>query len=164
MFCPLAVDWGNAADWVAGIGSLTAVFAAVGIAAWQVRESRSQRTEQRNEEHVRKAQLVTEIIRITAAIEAVAANGARLAVLGGGDSGLLDQKDEIEGLRLQLKSLQDFPQSDPRIYGEIGRIILESEFPRQFGTSGSSYRGLVLRDLAQKLQARREALTAVLCS
>lgn len=158
MFCPLAIDWGNAADWVAGIGSLAAVFVAVGIAAWQFRDARRQRLENRNEEHGRKAHLAAEIIRIAGAIQAVAGSAANLVNLGGGIHGLTSQIDEINGLRLQLKALQDFPQSDPRLYGEIGRIIAESEFSRTFATASTTSQGFELRDMAKKLAKRREAI------
>ena len=158
MFCPSAIDWGNAADWVAGIGSLAAVFVAVGIAAWQFRDARRQRLENRDEEHGRKAHLAAEIIRISGAIEAVASAAANLVNLSTGLHGVTSQMDEIHGLRLQLKALQDFPQSDPRLYGEIGRIIAESEFSRIFATAGATSQGFELRDMAKKLAERREAV------
>lgn len=158
MFCPSAIDWGNAADWVAGTGSLAAVFVAVGIAAWQFRDARRQRLEARNEDHGRKAHLAAEIIRIAGAIEAVAVGGANLVNLGGGLHGLTTQMDEIGGLRLQLKALQDFPQSDPRLFGEIGRIIAESEFSRQFATASPTSQSFELRAMAKKLTERREAI------
>lgn len=163
MFCPLAADWGNAADWVSGIGSLLAVGAALWIAFGQERNARRLRRESKNEEHERKAHLIGEVIRLTAAIEAVACAGATLLNLGGGRSdSLTSHKDDIDGLRLQLKALQQFPQTDPRIFGEIGRIIQESELPSGFATGGASYQATVYRDLAKKLTPRREVLVGLL--
>lgn len=163
MFCPLAVDWGNSADWVSGIGSLLAVGAALWIAFGQERNARRLRREARNEEHERKAHLIGEVIRLTGAIEAVATAGATLVDFGGGRNGsLTSHKDDIEGLRMQLKALQQFPQTDPRIFGEIGRIIHESEFPSGFSTGGTSYQAIVYRDLAKKLRERRDVLAKLL--
>lgn len=82
MFCPLSADWGNAADWVSGIGSLLAVGAALWIAFGQERNARRLRRESKNEEHERKAHLIGEVIRLTAAMEAVAGAGATLLDLG----------------------------------------------------------------------------------
>ncbi len=163
MFCPLAIDWGNAADWVSGIGSLLAVGAALWIAFGQERNARRLRREAKNEEHERKARLISEVIRLTAAIEAVANAGATLVDFGGGRSGsLTSHKDDIDGLRLQLKAIQQFPQTDPRIFGEIGRIIQESEWPSGFATGGTSYQAIVYRDLAKKLAERRDVLVKLL--
>lgn len=163
MFCPLAVDWGNAADWVSGIGSLLAVGAALWIAFGQERNARRLRQQARNEEHERKAHLVGEVIRLTAAIEATATAGATLGDLGGGQNGgLMSHKNDIDGLRLQLRALQQFPQTDPRVFGEIGRILHESEWPSGFATGGISYQAIIYRDVAKKLAARREAMVGLL--
>ncbi|MDE8654267.1 hypothetical protein [Novosphingobium album (ex Liu et al. 2023)] len=159
----MSIDWGNAADWASAVASAGAVFAALWIAFGQERNARKLRQLARNEEHERKAQLVSEVIRLTAAIEAEAAPGARVVDVGGGRAdGLVSQKDAIEGLRLQLRALQQFPQTDPRIYGEIGRIIQESELPAGFVSGGTSYQGLLLRGLADRLTARRETLVGLL--
>jgi len=120
MFCPSAIDWGNAADWVAGTGSLAAVFVAVGIAAWQFRDARRQRLEARNEEHGRQAHLAAEITRIAGAIQAIAGGAANLVNLGGGLHGLTTQMDEINGLRLQLKALQIFPKLTHVFMAKLG--------------------------------------------
>lgn len=163
MFCPLAIDWGNAADWAAAIASTGAVIAAVWIAFGQERNARKLRQLARNEEHERKAHLIAEVIRLTAEIEAVGTSGARLVDFGGGMNGnLSSQRDDIEGLRSQLRALQQFPQADPRVYGEIGRVIHASEMPLDIATAGTSYQGIILRDLATRMAERRDALAKLL--
>lgn len=163
MFCPLAIDWGNAADWASAIASGGAVIAALWIAFGQERNARKLRRLAQNEEHQRKAQLITEVIRLAAEIESVAASGTTLVNLGGGINGSLSShKDDIESLRSQLRALQQFPQSDPRIFGEIGRIIHASEMSVDVSTASTSYQAIILRDLARKMAERREALAKLL--
>jgi len=163
MFCPLAIDWGNAADWASAIASFGAVVAALWIAFGQERNARKLRRLSRNKEHERRAHLVGEVIRVTGEIEAAANAGAALVDLGGGRNGnLASSRDEIEGLRSQLRALQQFQQSDPRIFGEIGRIIHESELPPDVAAGSTSYQGLIFGDLARTLASRREALVRLL--
>lgn len=163
MFCPLAIDWGNAADWASAIASGGAVMAALWIAFGQERNARKLRKLAQNEEHQRKAQLITEVIRLAAEIESVAASGTTLVNLGGGINGSLSShRDDIESLRSQLRALQQFPQSDPRIFGEIGRIIHASEMSVDVSTASTSYQAIILRDLAGRMAERREALAKLL--
>ncbi|MCC4232616.1 hypothetical protein LL253_07925 [Sphingobium soli] len=162
MFCPLAIDWGNAADWASAIASTSAVVAALWIAFGQERNAHRLRKLARNEEHERKAHLIAEVIRLSGEIEAVAISGSNLVNLGGQD--LSSQRDDIEGLRSQLRALQQFPQSDPRIFGEIGRIIHASEMPFDVSTASTSYQGIILRDLAGRMAERRDALAKLLSS
>lgn len=159
MFCPLAVEWGNAPDWAAAVGSLAAVAAALWIAFGQERNARKLRQIAKNEEHACRAHLIAEVIRLTAEIEAFAVAGDGLVDFGGGVGGLLSNRDDIDGVRAQLQALQQFPQSDPRIFGEIGRIIRESAVPADFATGSPTYQGMLLREIAQKLALRREVLT-----
>ncbi|HEY6817683.1 MAG TPA: hypothetical protein VI168_19275 [Croceibacterium sp.] len=159
MFCPQAAEWGNAADWAAAVGSLAAVATALWIAFGQERNARKLRQIAKNEEHERRAHLIVEVIRLTAEIEAFAVAGDRLVALGGGTNGLLSNRDDIEGVRAQLLALQQFPQSDPRIFGEIGRIIRESVVSADFATGSPSYQAIILREIAQKLAQRRKVLT-----
>lgn len=77
MFCPLAIDWGNAADWASAIASTGAVIAAVWIVFGQERNARKLRRQAQNEEHERKAHLTAELIRLTAEIQSVATSGHR---------------------------------------------------------------------------------------
>ncbi len=163
MFCPLAIDWGNAADWASAIASFCAVVAALWIAFGQERNARKLRQIAKNEEHARTAHLIGEVIRLTAEIEAFANAGAMLAEMGGGrNGGLASHSRDIEGARAQLSALQQYPQSDPRIFGEIGRIIRESALPSDFLADSISYQGIVCRGLAEKLAPRRAILTQLL--
>ena len=163
MFCPMAIDWGNAADWASAIASAGAVFAALWIAFGQERNARRLRQAAKNEDHERKAHLVAEVIRLTAEIETVAQSGAMLVDLGGGlNDSLSPQRGSIEGLRSQLRALQQFPQADPRIFGEIGRIVHLSDMPSGYATASTSYQALLFRDLAKNLADRREALLKLL--
>ena len=162
MFCPLAIDWGNAADWAAAIASTGAVVAAVWIAFGQERSARALRKVARNEEHERKAHLIAEVIRLSGETEAVAISGSNFVNLGGQD--LSSQRDDIESLRSQLRALQQFPQSDPRIFGEIGRVIHASEMPLDVSTASTSYQGILLGDLARRMAERRNALANLLSS
>lgn len=158
MFCPLATDWGNAADWAAAIGSLAAVAAALWMAFGQERNARKLRRIAKNEEHERRAHLIAEVIRLTAEIDTFAVTGDRLVGFGGGVNGLLSNRDDIEGVRAKLLALQQFPQSDPCIFGEIGSIIRECAVPADFATSNPTYQAVLLREISQKLAQRREVL------
>ncbi|GGN62515.1 hypothetical protein GCM10011349_46280 [Novosphingobium indicum] len=159
MFCPLAIDWGNAADWASAVASAGAVIAAVWIAFGQERNARKLRRIARNEEHERKVHLIAEVIRLCGEIEAVAGSGAQLVDYGGGN--LTSRRDDIEALRSQLRALQQFPQSDPRIFGEIGRILHASAMPLDVATASTSYQGIMLRDIARKMAERRAALATL---
>jgi len=158
MFCPLAIEWGNAVDWAAAIGSLAAVAAALWIAFGQERNARKLRRIAKNEEYWRRAHLFVEGVTLTAEIEAFSLAGDRLVGFGGGVNGLLSSRDDIEGVRAQLLALQQFPNADPRIFGEIGRIIRESAVPAEFAIGNPTYQAIILREIAQKLAQRREVL------
>ena len=109
--------------------------------------------------------LISEVIRLTAEIEAFANAGAMLAERGGGrNGGLVSHSQEIEGARAQLSALQQYPQSDPRIFGEIGRIIRESALPSDFWTGSISYQEIVCRGIAERLAPRRALLAQLLSS
>ncbi len=165
MFCPLAIDWGNAADWASAIASFCAVVAALWIAFGQERNARKVRQIAKNEEHARTAHLICEVIRLTAEIEAFASAGATFAETGGGrNGGLVSHSQDIEGARAQLSALQQYPQSDPRIFGEIGRIIRESALPSDFLTGSISYQEIVCRGIAERLAPRRALLAQLLSS
>lgn len=165
MFCPLAIDWGNAADWASAIASFCAVVAALWIAFGQERNARKLRQIAKNEEHARAAHLIGEVIRLTAEIEAFANAGAMFADKGGGkNSGLVSHSQDIESARAQLSALQHYPQSDPRIFGEIGRIIRESALPADFLASSISFQGTVCRGVAERLGSRRAILAQLLSS
>lgn len=43
MFCPQAMDFGNLADWVSGIGTILAVCTALGIALFDHRRLRNEK-------------------------------------------------------------------------------------------------------------------------
>lgn len=165
MFCPLAIDWGNAADWTSAIASFCAVVAALWIAFGQERNARKLRQIAKNEELARTAHLIGEVIRLTAEIEAIANAGAAFAESGGGrDGGLVSHSQDIEGARAQLSALQQYPQSDPRIFGEIGRIIRESALPSDFLGSSISYQEIFCRGIAERLAPRRAIIAQLLSS
>lgn len=165
MFCPLAIDWGNAADWTSAIASFCAVVAALWIAFGQERNARKLRQIAKNEELARTAHLIGEVIRLTAEIEAIANAGAAFAESGGGrDGGLVSHSQDIEGARAQLSALQHYPHSDPRIFGEIGRIIRESALPSDFLGSSISYQEIFCRGIAERLAPRRAILAQLLSS
>ena len=165
MFCPLAIDWGNAADGASAIASFCAVVAALWIAFGQERNARKLRQIAKNEEHARAAHLIGEVIRLTAEIEAFANAGAMFADKGGGkNSGLVSHSQDIESARAQLSALQHYTQSDPRIFGEIGRIIRESALPADFLASSISFQGTVCRGVAERLGSRRAILAQLLSS
>lgn len=159
MFCPLEVDYGNAADWIAGIGSLAAVGVALYIANGQERFAQRQRQEAKNEEYERKVHLIMEVVRLTAEIESHMTSTSNLIDAGGGGAGgWMNTLDEIEGIRTQLTALQPLAQSDPRIFGEIGRILRESDTPNDFRGANTSYVSIIYRGIVKRLAERRTTL------
>lgn len=162
MFCPLAVDYGNAADWVAGIGTLAAVGMALYIANGQERFARHTRLEAKNEEYGRRAHLIGEVVRLTGEIEAklLAAQG-QLGEGGGFTTLWHSGIEEIDPLRLQLYSLQQLAKSDPQVFGEIGRIARECEFEKNILKSSPDYVGFQIRKMKENLSQRRSVLSSL---
>ncbi len=123
MFCPNAADWGNVADWISGLGSFAAVVAALYIAGTQNRLAADQRKLAKEAERNTKHNLISEIMRLTAEIEAKAKTGS---ITGGSVNQALLNAMEIEQLSNQLESLQELSKGDPQIFGEIGRTVREA--------------------------------------
>lgn len=163
MFCPLAVDYGNIADWIAGLGSLAAVIAALWIAGSQNRNAARLRAIEANEAHGRRAQVIAEAIRLAADVEAQAMGYAQLTSLGGDDAETRKHEvaADIAGLRSQREALQRFPGTDPRVFTEIGRAVHDCRVERGFATQSTSHAGLTMRRIAESMRARRDALAAL---
>lgn len=106
MFCPNAKDWGNIADWVAGIGSLLAVAAAIWLAY------RQSLLANRSAKKVRRS-LIAEVMRLVAEIE----NNART-----------HSKAKILDLCDHLRSMGDLAKNDPQLFGEIAMSVRQASF------------------------------------
>lgn len=163
MFCPNAVDFGNVADWVAGFGALAAVIVALYIASNQSRTAEKLRTIETNEGYAKHARIVAEAIRLAAEVETHASAYSQLVAFGGGDSKSKKSEllDEIEGIRTQIEALQRFPMADPRLFAEIGRIAHECRTERGLGEQSTSYTGLIMKRMAERVRTRREAIAAL---
>lgn len=170
MFCPLAVDYGNVADWVsgiasviAGVGSVVAVIFAVRIANSQRRYDQQLRQIADNQAHEKRAHLIGEVIRLTAEIEAKIQEvyGRVVATSTFGDSWRKDIS-EIEPIRLQLESLQQLATSDPQLYGEIGRITREAVFVHDIHNKSAGLVGGQLRRMRDIMFERRAAVVKLL--
>lgn len=164
MFCPSAADFGNVADWVSGLGALAAVIVALYIANNQARAVEKIRQLEANEAHSRKALVIAEAIRLAGEIEAHAIGYSQLVTMGGGDSRTkkLALLAEIDGVRSQIEALQRFPLSDPRLFTEIGRIAHDCRAEPGLVDQSTSYTGLVMRQMAQHMGARRAAMAALI--
>jgi hypothetical protein len=163
MFCPNAADWGNVADWVSGIGTFIAVVAALYIAGNERRSAEKAREIAANEEYGRRAQVIAEAIRLAGEVEALATSYNQLVSLGGGNglSRRVDLLDDIEGIRRQLDSLQQFPITDPRVFAEIGRIAHECRVEPGLIDKSTSYAAQIMMRVAERTRLRRDALSVL---
>lgn len=162
MFCPLSLDYGNVADWFAAVASLAAVATALIIAFREANSLKKERLLQENAECQRMAHVKAEIIRIASEIEvrAVSAGSPLQELRLDAMAPYHEARLAIEGLRAQLSALQKYPISDPRLFGEIGRVIFESELTVEPMASSSS-RQMFMRALADKMRQRREAIATI---
>jgi len=165
VFCPNAADWGNVADWVAGIGTFVAVAVALYIAGSERRSAERQRQIRANEDYERRAQVIAEGIRLAGEVEALAGNYVQLVTLGGGSSqaNRADLLDDLDGIRRQLESLQKFPISDPRLFAEIGRAAYDCRVETGLIDKSTSYAELIMKRVAERLRQRRDSLV-MLCA
>lgn len=163
MFCPNAADWGDVADWVSGIGTFIAVVAALYIAGSERRSAEKQREIASNVELERRAQVIAETIRLAGEVEALATNYNQLVSFGGGDglSRKVDLLDNIEGIRRQLDSLQEFPITDPCLFAEIGRTAFECRVELGLVDKSTSYASLIMKRVAERMKLRRDSLAAL---
>lgn len=163
MFCPNAADWGNIADWVSGIGTFAAVLTALLIAGNEHRVGARHRREAENQEIGRRAQIIAEAIRLAGEAEAIAGKFVGQVDNGGGER--LSQKreliDDLDGVRNQILALQQFPMSDPRLFAEIGRIAADCRTEPSFEELGTSFLGIVMKQLTDRMRARRDAIAAL---
>jgi hypothetical protein len=163
MFVASAVDWGNIADWVSGFGSLAAVLAALYIAGNERRSAERHRRIAENVEFGRRAKVIAEAIRLAAQIEALA--GQYIQLSSPSDKQPLWRRvevlKEIEGIRRQLSSLQQFPISDPRLFVEIGLTVHECHVDRDLDDIGTSNAILIMTRIAEQMAERRNGLAAV---
>ncbi len=164
MFCPNAVDWGNVADWVSGIGTLIAVVAALYIVGNEHRSAEKAREIASNEELDRLGQIIAEAIRLAGEVEGLASSYDQLVNFGGGDglSRKSDLVDNIDGIRRQLETLQKFPMADPRLFAEIGRTAYECRVEPELVDKSTSYVALTMKNVAERMRARRKALSILL--
>jgi hypothetical protein len=163
MFCPNAADWGNVADWILGVGTLIAVVAALYIAGNERRSAEREREIASNIEFGRRAQVIAEAIRLAGEVEALSGSYAQLVGLGGGEgaSKKADLMDEIEGVRRQLDSLQQFPITDPRLFAAIGRTAFECRVESGLIETSTSSAALIMKRMAERMRLRRDALVAL---
>lgn len=163
MFCPLAVDYGNVADWASGVGSLAAVIAALWVAGSQARAAARVRVAEEAERVQRRAQVVAEAIRLAGEVEAKATSRAQLARLGGANSAsdTVELMEEIASVRSQIEALQKFPMTDPRVFSEIGRLAHDCRFERGLAVHGSAYVEMAMRRTAERMRERRDALSSL---
>ena len=161
MFCPNAIDWGNVASWVSGMGTLAAIIVALWIAGSERRSAARLRDIEVNEAHERRAQVICEAIRLAGDIEAKANSYVQLTSLGGGlgDAKMHEVIADIDGARSQLQALQQFPMTDPRVFTEIGRIVHESVIGHGAALKSTSHFGLTMRQLADHMAKRRGAIS-----
>lgn len=164
MFCLQAVDWGNVADWISGIGTFIAVVAALYIAGNEQRSSEKARKIASNEELERRAQVVAEAIRLAGEVQALASGYDQLVSFGGGDgvSKKADLLDNIGGIQRQLESLQRFPMTNPRLFAEIGRTAYECRVEPELVDKSTSYAAIIMKRVAERMRERREALSDIL--
>ncbi|MFX4084030.1 hypothetical protein ACKU27_02880 [Sphingobium yanoikuyae] len=158
MFCPLSVDYGNVADWVAGISSIIAVCVALYIANGQRRYDQQQRVIAKNEEHERRAHLIAEVIRLAGAIEAQVSGGVGYMNAGAMLAGINAVKIELQGLRTQLEALQPLAMNYPQLFGEIGRIAHSSKLDDGLEKRQPAQVEGVYRTIADEMEKRRTAL------
>jgi len=154
------MELGTWADWVSGIGSLAASGVALFIAFRQ--ESVAKRKERiaEGERIASVARVKEEAIRILADLEAQGARFSQLVDFGGGQSGtaIRDAKEELDGLRSQLSTLQAFPGLPPRVIAEIGRAIHDSRLNESDLAHSPSSLGFQMREIAERMKKRREAI------
>lgn len=147
------------ADWASACASTVAVVVALHIAGSEQRAARRDRERLANEQHERHALIRAEAIRLAAEIEAIARQNTQLANFG------IDHTHNLsffaEGHASQLDALQQFPMEDPRLFSEIGRIAALYRRHAATMTGSSSQIGSRMRDLANALAKRREALAAL---
>lgn len=153
------VDVGSMADWASAGASTVAVGVALYIAGWEQRAARRDRERLANEQHERHAQIRAEAIRLAAEIETLARQHTQLANFG------VDHTHNLtyfaEGHAAQLDALQRFPMEDPRLFSEIGRIAAVYRRYAATMTGSPSQVGSRMRNLANELAKRREALAAL---
>lgn len=144
------IDYGSIADWVAGVGTLLAVVAALWIAGTEQRHARRARERHESEQIAQSKQVIEEAIRLAEKIgehcQTLLTDRERLAADEGGvehaqaeatDPFLLTARGffcihEIAGLRQQVLALQSFGVDSARAYVEISRMAYEADitYPR----------------------------------
>ena len=82
---------------------------------------------------------------------------------GGGDgvSRRVDLLDDIEGIRRQLDSLQQFPITDPRLFAEIGRTVYECRVEPEMPGKSTSYAAQIMTRVADRMRVRRDAIASL---
>lgn len=158
MFCPSAIDYGNIADWVSGIGAFLAVAVALRIAGAQQRSAEQQRQVEFALAFERRAQIISEGIRLTGQIEAIAKRG----IQGENTPATVKEVvDQIDGVRSQIAALQSFPMDDPRLFAELGRVGHDSKMEAGLLTMPIPYTAMIMRRLADAMAERRGALISI---
>lgn len=169
-------DYGSVADWVAGLGTLLAIIAALWIAGIQQRDARKAREAEALAFHAQNQKIVAEAIRLATQIEQhcemmLSDRDALKQPSDPSEGNLPDARflaargffllHEIEGLRQQVIALQAFGVNDARAHIEIGRMAYEAtiDFPRNIDHRRVSTSEIMR--VSHDMRKRAEALSQV---
>lgn len=160
MFCPNEIAFGDVAGWVAGLGALAAVIAALYIAGSERRAAERRRAEDRDSEKARQTLIIEEAMRVANEARNKAAAYALLVKMGGGGGIARRQElvEELGGFRRQLEALQAFPMTDPRLFAEIGRAAHECRVEVDLPEKSTSYGEQIMNLIAARMSQRIETL------
>ncbi|GAB5350379.1 hypothetical protein [Qipengyuania sp. 483] len=142
---PTELDYGSIADWVAGVGTLLAVVAALWIAGAQNRAAKADRRRANDEDRQRSSYIIREAIhlgeKISAECQSILDHGEELAK--GADlpttpakkqsefinttATIIAKLHEMQGLRQQLLALQTFKSGSVSAFVEISRLVYETD-------------------------------------
>lgn len=143
MFCPLAIDYGSLADWVAGVGTLLAVIAALWIAGSQQRAETASRIQLSIDAKARTKRIVREASEIAAQIsqrsqqilsrrEAIDTEDSQIKAATDEKfiwlhATVIQYLHEMSGFREQLIALCRFPIDDVSAFVIINRMAHEAD-------------------------------------
>lgn len=155
------VEWGSVADWVSGIGSMAAVFAALIIAYLEWRRATRSEVRERKAATEKQASLTTEAVRLAEQMlwlcNDLLEDARRM-------DDKVDKTDvntflvDMKKLKNKIISLQQFPNDDPRLYVELEQLKTLCDFNAKWMRHSAEIAETELDDRIDRITLHRNAI------
>jgi hypothetical protein len=158
------LQWGSVSEMVGGVGSALAVLVALFIAFIEWRRGRRAETATERGRQAKQNALINEAERLASELKAQCQKICLREKLASGSVServVREFIDEMDSLENQVDDLLKYPNDDPRLYVEIGRLKTLCKVEAGFDRRNTRYVTSIAESLITKIESRQAAITAL---